>query len=352
MKAVSPVLYQTIKELQSLKSLQLKMMSKTDMNETMIFQAENGALEIRSDIDHKTVWATQDDLSFLYGKDQSVISRHIRNILKDKEVDKKSNMQKMHIPNSDKRVNFYSLDIILAVGYRTNSARAIQFRKWANEILKQHIEKGFTINQNQLEKNKIQFLHTLENLKILSQNNTQLEIPDVLSLIQNFSDTWFSLDQFDKNEFPKKGTKEEIQLSANDLQLDLGQLKIDLIKKGEATELFAQEKSKGNLEGIVGTVFQTVFGEDAYPTIEEKAAHLIYFVVKNHPFNDGNKRSGAFAFIWLLQKAGVNFTKNISPETLTTLTLLIAQSDPKEKDKMIGVVLLLLNSDQKSPFSE
>ena len=323
------------------------MISNKNLNKTMVFQAENGALEIRSDIDHKTVWATQDNLSFLYDKDQSVISRHIRNILKDKEVDEKSNMQKMHIPNSDKRVSFYSLDIILAVGYRTNSARAIQFRKWATEILKEHIEQGFTINQKQVAKNKAQFLQTLESLKILSHNNSEIEIPDILSLIQNFSDTWFSLDQFDKSEFPKKGTKEEVQLSAKDLQIDLSQLKKDLIKKGEATELFAQEKSKGNLEGIIGNVFQTVFGEDAYPTIEEKAAHVLYFVVKDHPFNDGNKRSGAFAFIWLLQKARIKFTNNISPETLTTLTLLIAQSDPKEKDKMIGIVLLLLNSDKK-----
>ena len=127
------------------------------------------------------------------------------------------------------------------------------------------------------------------------------------------------------------------------LQNDLQTLKEELIKKGEATRLFAQEKNKGTLNGIFGNVFQSVFGQDAYPSIEEKAAHLLYFVVKNHPFTDGNKRSGAFSFIWLLQKANVNFTDKISPETLTTLTLLIATSDPNEKDKMIGLIRLLLN---------
>ena len=116
-----------------------------------------------------------------------------------------------------------------------------------------------------------------------------------------------------------------------------------MISKKEATELFASEKTKGNLQGIIGNVFQSVFGQDAYASIEEKAAHLLYFIIKNHPFNDGNKRSGAFAFVWFLQKANFDFRNKITPETLTTLTILIAQSDPKDKDKMIGIVLLLLN---------
>jgi death-on-curing family protein len=124
---------------------------------------------------------------------------------------------------------------------------------------------------------------------------------------------------------------------------DLKQLKIDLIKKGEASELFGKEKRGGSLEGIFGSVFQSVFNEDAYPTIEEKAAHLLYFIIKNHPFIDGNKRSGAFSFVWLLQKAGYKFKDKISPETLTTLTLLIAESDPIDKEKMIGIIKLVLS---------
>lgn len=318
-----------------------------------IYKTIDNTVEIQVKFDADTVWLSQNQMAELFSQTKQNVSLHINNCFKEGELDKKATVKDSLTVQEEggrtvqRRIKLYSLDVIISVGYRVKSVRGTQFRQWATQRLKDYLVKGYALNQKRLAQNKAQFLETLENLKILSQNNTLLEIPDVLSLIQNFSATWFSLDQFDKNEFPKKGTKEEIQLSAKDLQLDLSLLKKDLIKKGEATELFAQEKSKGNLEGIVGTVFQSVFGEDAYPTIEEKAAHLLYFVVKNHPFNDGNKRSGAFAFIWLLQKAGVNFTKNISPETLTTLTLLIAQSDPKEKDKMVGIILLLLNSDKK-----
>lgn len=167
---------------------------------------------------------------------------------------------------------------------------------------------------------------------------------EVLNLIQRYFDTWFALEKYDENEFLSQGTVEEIQLSAKELADDLKKLKTELIHRGGATELFGQEKRKGSLEGIFGNVFQTVFGEDAYPSIEEKAAHLFYFIVKNHPFNDGNKRSGAFSFIWFLNKAGVNFEKQINPQTLTTLTLLIAQSNPADKDKMIGIIKLILNN--------
>ena len=134
-----------------------------------------------------------------------------------------------------------------------------------------------------------------------------------------------------------------MKLSADELIKDLQQLKKILIESGQATPLFGQEKRKGTMKGIFTSVFQSVFGQDAYPSIEEKAAHLLYFTVKNHPFNDGNKRSGAFCFIWLLQKAKYSFSHKITPEALTTLTLLIAESDPKEKDKLVGLILLLLN---------
>jgi len=135
-----------------------------------------------------------------------------------------------------------------------------------------------------------------------------------------------------------------VKVSAIELSKDLQHLKNELIKRGEASPLFAQEKRVGNLAGIVGNVFQTVFGQDAYPSIEEKAAHLLYFIIKNHPFNDGNKRSGAFAFIWFLNKVGYDFRSKINPETLTTLTILIAESKAEDKNRMLGIVLLLLDT--------
>jgi death-on-curing family protein len=312
-----------------------------------IYQAKDGAIELKQDSQKETIWANQNDLAFLYEKDQSVISRHIKNIFKDKEIDKKSNMQKMHIANSDKPVEFYSLDIILAVGYRTNSARAIEFRKWATKTLKQHITKGFTINESILKKKESLYLQALEDLRLLSGNNKNIKTEDILELIKSFSYTWFSLESYDKNKFPKKGTEKSVKITADDLKNDLQKLKQELVERKEATEIFGQERQQGSLGGIVGNVFQTVFGRDAYQTLEEKSAHLLYFIVKNHPFVDGNKRSGAFAFVWFLQKARLDFKSKITPQTLATLTILVAESDPKEKDKMVGIILLLLNFNKK-----
>ncbi|MCK9439309.1 virulence protein RhuM/Fic/DOC family protein [Patescibacteria group bacterium] len=321
----------------------MKKENKINKNSLAIYQSKSGAIELSKDYKKDTIWATQKDLSFIYEKDQSVISRHIRNIFKDSEVNKKSNMQKMHIPNSDKPVDFYSLDVILAVGYRTNSSRAIEFRKWATKVLKQHITKGFTINKNRIKQNYDDFLKTIEDIKVLSQDSKKIKTSDILELIKSFSYTWFSLDKYDKNSFPKIGTKKKINVTAKEIYGDLQKLKEELIEKGEASKMFAQEKQSGSLEGIVGNVFQAVFGADVYKTIEEKAAYLLYFVIKNHPFNDGNKRSGAFVFIWFLNRVGFDFKNKINPETLATLTILVAESNPKDKDKVIGIILLLLN---------
>ncbi|MFA7050019.1 MAG: virulence protein RhuM/Fic/DOC family protein [Patescibacteria group bacterium] len=323
--------------------MDMKKENKINKNSLAIYQSKSGAIELSKDYKKDTIWATQKDLSFIYEKDQSVISRHIRNIFKDSEVNKKSNMQKMHIPNSDKPVDFYSLDVILAVGYRTNSSRAIEFRKWATKVLKQHITKGFTINKNRIKQNYDDFLKTIEDIKVLSQDSKKIKTSDILELIKSFSYTWFSLDKYDKNSFPKIGTKKKINVTAKEIYGDLQKLKEELIEKGEASKMFAQEKQSGSLEGIVGNVFQAVFGADVYKTIEEKAAYLLYFVIKNHPFNDGNKRSGAFVFIWFLNRVGFDFKNKINPETLATLTILVAESNPKDKDKVIGIILLLLN---------
>ncbi len=320
---------------------------KNKEKKLVIYQAKDGAIKLRFDDNQETIWATQSNLCLLYGKDQSVISRHIKNIFKDKEVSKRSNMQKKHIANSDKPIIFYGLDIILAVGYRTNSAKAIIFRKWATKILKQHITKGYTVNKKVLKKNYQEFLKTVEDIKLLTENNEQIKNNDILELIKVFSSTWFSLDSYDKQNFPKSGFQKiqqqlDIKNFAQDLYLKIEILKQNLIQKKEATEMFAQEKQKESLEGILGNIFQSVFGKNVYETIEEKASHLLYFIIKNHPFNDGNKRTGAFAFIWFLQKVKFSFLEKITPETLTALTLFIAESNPKEKERVIGLILLLL----------
>ncbi len=310
----------------------------------LIYQTQNGAIELKGDFDKETIWANQTQIVNLFWVDQSVISRHIKNIFKDWEVNQKSNMQKMHIPNSDKSVIFYSLDVILSVWYRTNSKVAIDFRKWATNTLKDHLTQGYTINKKLLQKNYSLFQNALLDIKKISKN--KLSTNDVLELVKSFSITWFSLDAFDKNNLQsKKHTQKNIKLESKKLYEDLELFKQELIKKNQATKFFAQEREKKSLEGIFGNIFQTVFWEDIYLSIESKASHFLYFIVKDHPFIDGNKRSGAFAFIWFLQKVKYKFREKITPEALTAITLFIAISDPKDKQKMIDLIILLLNGE-------
>ena len=316
----------------------------------VIYQSENGAIEIRGDSSAETIWVSQKQIAKIFGVNTQAITKHIRNIYSEGELCGKatcSKMEQVQIEGQKKvirKVNFYNLDMTISIGYRINSKTATQFRIWATQTLKQHITQGYSVNPKVLKRNKELFLQTLDDLKILSHENKSIEAKDVLALIKSFSATFFNLESYDKNNFPKHGTQNEVDANAQDLYDSLNKLKQELIKKGEATELFAQEKQKGKLTGIFGSVFQTVFGEDAYPTIEQKAAHLLYFIVKNHPFTDGNKRSGAFSFIWFLQKANYDFITRVSPETLTAITLLIAESKPQEKEKMIGIILLILNT--------
>jgi len=318
-----------------------------------IYKTPNSEISIEVQFENDTVWLTQNQLATLFGQTKQNISLHISNCFNENELQKEATVKESltvrREGNRDvkRKIEYYNLDVIISIGYRIKSHRGVQFRQWATARLKDYLVKGYAINKKRLTENQAQFLQTLEDLKLLSQNSQNIEAKDILSLIQSFSNTFFALDRYDKSEFPQHGEQKEIEATLEELQIDLQELKAELIRKGEATRLFAQEKTKGNLDGIFGNVFQSVFGQDAYPTLEEKAAHLLYFIIKNHPFNDGNKRSGAFSFVWLLQKARYHFKEKISPETLTTLTILIAESNPVDKEKMIGIVLLLLNSEKK-----
>ncbi len=315
----------------------------TNPNQTLIYQAKDGAIEIAVDAKNQNVWANQSQIGSLFEIDQSVTSRHIRNILKDGEIDLRSNMQKMHIANSDKPVSFYSLDIILAIGYRTNSKKAVEFRKWATKTLKGYLLDGYAINTKLISHNYQKFSQALENVKSLLPKNNQVAAENVLDLVANFAQTWLSLDAYDKNQLEIKGvTKRKIKIDAAGLMRGISSLKTILVAKGEATEIFAKERSKDAIEAIVGNVMQSFGGSDLYKTLEEKAAHLLYFIVKNHPFVDGNKRSGAFAFVWFLQKSNLLNQNKISSQALTAITLLVAESDPKEKDRIVGLILMLL----------
>jgi len=310
----------------------------------IVYQAKTGAIELKEDVSAETMWATQAQIVKLFDVDQSVVSRHINNIFQDGEVDKKSNMQKMHIANSDKPVTLYSLDVILAVGYRANSSRAIQFRQWATKTLRSHIVDGYTINKKRLAKNYNAFLKVVEQVKALLPSGGAVDAVSAMELVKMFASTWLSLDAYDKAKLPKSGaTKRQVEFTAEELTQALQKLKQELMARGEATSLFGSERGGQSVAGIVGNVFQTFDGQDLYPTVEEKAAHLLYFMVKNHPYADGNKRSGAFAFVWFLKQARLLNPARLTAEALTALTLFVAESDPKDKGRMVGLVLLLLN---------
>ncbi len=246
-------------------------------NKVIVYQAKNGAIELRGDIKKETIWATQGQIVDLFDVDQSVVSRHIKNIFKDGEIEEKSNMQKMHIANSDKPLALYSLDVVLSVGYRTNSKVAIDFRKWATSTLRQHITKGYTINPKVIKNNYSEFQNAIENIKRLLPAGAIIDHASVLELILAFADTWLSLDAYDKDTLASKGvTKKSVMVTSEQLSHALTDFKMTLMKKGEATELFGSERSAGSVAGIIGNVMQSFAGKALYPTIEEKAAHFNY----------------------------------------------------------------------------
>ena len=264
-------------------------------NDLVIYQAASGAIELKGDIKKETIWATQAQIADVFGVERSVVTKHIKNLFNSSEVIEKSNVQKMHIASSDKPINFYSLDVILAVGYRTNSSRAIEFRKWATKILRQHISQGYTINPGRIKKNYEEFLSAVDKVRTLLPSNLKTDTDSILELVKIFADTWLSLSAYDQENFIKgKITKKKISLSASELLLAIEKFKIELLKKSEATEIFAKQRSLDAIEGIIGNVMQSFGGKEVYYSIEDKAAHLLYFMVKNHPFVDGNKRCGAF----------------------------------------------------------
>jgi len=316
-------------------------------NQVVIYQAASGALELRKDIEKQTIWATQAQIANLFDIERSVATKHVRNIFKDKELDEDSVCANFAHTAPDKKtyqVQYYNLDIVLAVGYRANSREAIQFRQWATKTLRQYIVEGYAINKRRIAKNYAQFLEAVETVKQLLPAAVAIDTGSVLELVNLFADTWFSLDAYDKGILLNKGTtKKRVALTAQKLDESLMELKAVLLEKGEATEHFGLERNPKSIAGIVGNVMQAFGGKDVYATVEEKAAHLLYFTVKNHPFMDGNKRSGAYAFIWFLRQANILDVARMTPPALTALTLLVAESNPKDKERVVGLILTLIS---------
>jgi prophage maintenance system killer protein len=318
-------------------------------NKPIIYQTKSGAIELRGDTQNETIWATQAEIAHVFGVTPQNITMHIRNIYKDKELQElatcKEYLQVRHEGSRvvKRKVREYNLDVVIATGYRINSVMGTRFRQWATKTLRAYITNGYVINRSKIRNNYEAFMKAVADIQNLLPEHINLDPKAVLDLIREFACTWVSLDAYDKESLKTKGvTKKNVTLTGDELTQVVSDLRRELISKNEATELFAVERDKGSLSGIIGNVMQMFDGKALYETTEEKAAHLLYFIVKNHPFVDGNKRSGAFAFIWFLRKFKVKGHKNINPATLTALTLFIAESDPKKKDLMVGLVIQLL----------
>src|SRR4030067_124356 len=322
-----------------------------DRGEIIIYQTSKKEIELKVRFEGETVWLRQDEIAKLYGKERSVVTRHINKIIADKEVDKKSNVHFMHIANSDKPVAFYNLDVILAVGYRTNSSRATHFRRWATNVLKSYLLKGYALNQKQLLETEKKFKELQKTISFLHEKS-QHELlagqgKEILSLFANYSKTLTLLEQYDKESLALiKKTKGKFILDYSRVRYVIDETKKELIIRKEASDLFGLENS-GRFKGILGGIYQTFGGNELYPSLEEKSAHLLYLIIKDHPFVDGNKRIASLLFVYFLDRNKYlerpNGERKINDNALVALALLIAESDAKDKDILIKIITNLLN---------
>lgn len=304
-------------------------------NEIIVFK--NGGLELEVNVseDRENVWLSKQQMAELFRRDRTVISKHLKNIFNESELSEKSNVQNLHVANSDKPVPFYSIDVIISVGYRVKSPNGIIFRKWATSILKDYMVKGYSINQKRLDAlNK-----TIEIQSRMLASSLDIDAKEVLSVIETYSNALSLLDDYDHGTISKpKGKNSIYELTYKECR-DL----IDSMKFNSS--VFGIEKEKGKLEGILAAIYQNVFGEELYPSIEEKAANLLYFIIKDHPFADGCKRIGASLFLEFLNKNKhliIDGKQIISNSALVAITLMIAESRPEEKEVMVRLVMNFL----------
>lgn len=315
-----------------------------------IYRSADGQAQVEVRFSDETVWLSQAQMATLFGRNQSVISRHINNAIAEEEIQPESNMQKMHIASADRPVTFYDLETIISVGYRIKSPQGVAFRRWATTRLKEYLLQGYSLNHQRLQQNAAELEQALALIrKAAASPDLTLESGrGLVSIVSRYTQTFLWLQQYDEGLLQEPaGEAGGVLPSPDEARSALAQLKAQLIARGEATALFAQEREDG-LAALLGNLSQTVFGEPAYPSIESKAAHLLYFVVKNHPFSDGNKRSGAFLFVDFLHRNHRLLDRHghpvINDTGLAALTLLVAESDPKQKEVLIRLVMHMLNT--------
>ena len=320
---------------------------KFDKGKIVIYQTSKKEVDLRVRFEGETVWLKQDEIALLFEAERSVITKHLRNIFNSKELDKNSVCAKIAHTAADGKIyktQFYNLDTIISVGYRVNSKRATQFRIWATNVLKQHILQGYTINQKRLLEARGKFKELQIAISFLQEKSKKELLTgqegEILNLLSSYAKTLTLLEEYDNGKLKTaKGRRSKFVLQYEDCQRIVKEIKKELIAKKEAGSLFGNETSRG-FEGIVKNLYQTFGGKELYKTIEDKAAHLLYFTIKDHPFTDGNKRIASFLFVYFLDKNDYlyreNGEKKINDNALVALALLIAESNPKEKDILIN----------------
>ncbi|MBP6302346.1 MAG: virulence protein RhuM/Fic/DOC family protein [Bacteroidia bacterium] len=321
------------------------------MNKIVVYQTQSGSLELKGDHTHQTIWANRMQMAEIFDVNPQAISKHIHNVYKDNELEKTATSSKMELVQMEagrevrRSVDYYNLEMIISVGYRVNTVKGTKFRQWATQTLKQHIIEGITINQKRLHElgKMVQMIEQsgkIENLQLQ-------EAKGLLDILSHYTKSFVLLNQYDSHNLQNGKLNENItyEIQYNEAKDAIAELKKQLVAKKEATDLFGREKDNG-FKSSLQSIVQTFGGQYLYPSIEEQAAHLLYFVIKNHSFNDGNKRIGAFLFIWFLEKNRHRFKQSgelkINDNALTAIALLVAQSAPEEKELMIQLVCHLI----------
>lgn len=324
--------------------------------EIIIYKAKGGPrLDVR--LDDETIWLNLNQIAKLFSTDKSGISRHIKNVYKDGELDENSTVAKIAtVQTEGKRtikrdIEYYNLDLIISVGYRVNSKQATQFRIWATNTLRSHILKGYTINEKRLLETKEKFDELQEAIGFLNDKAQKKQLSgqegEVLRLLSSYAKTLSTLEAYDKGALKDvKGKRGKFVLTYDASRKIISELKRELTAKKEAGDLFGLERD-GSFEGIISGLYQAFGGKEVYPSIEDKAAHLLYFIIKDHPFSDGNKRSAAFLFVYFLDKNNYLYKssgeRKINDNALAALALLVAESEPKEKETMVKIIKNLIN---------
>ena len=321
------------------------------MNGIEIYKSKTGETQVEVRFEHDTVWLNLNQIAQLFGRDKSVISRHLSAVFRDNELDRHSVVAKNATTALDGKtyqVDLYNLDAILSVGYRVNSKQGTQFRIWATQRLRDYLVEGISINKKRLQ--ELEKIVEVISKTTIDQTHDLAEAKGLLHILNHYTKSFILLNQFDSASLPLQNLNGVVtyQIEYDEAVQAIEILKSELIQKNEATPLFGNQKDK-SFEGILRSILQTFDGNYLYPTIEEQSAHLLYFVIKNHPFSDGNKRIGAFLFVWFLEKNSHllkhNGERKINDNALTALALLVAQSNPEDKELMIRLICnLILNT--------